>query len=420
MAAELTTVNEGPSTAGESLSDSDLEDVPLTFPSARSNREMPVTPFSTFVQKSSPLKTTLALAAPRIIPTEADMQRTGSSPPNIPPQTPRFHMTVSAPIPNLERPLATSRSIKPPKLLLPNPATASPVSSPASNNVTLTSDNARPERMTLHLLSSAFSLNVASLKNHQNGNEMLKDLVSSRCASGLGVSTEDLRYYELREIQVDEINLGCQQIGVMVNSSSFSLAALEDVLVQNKHLLAAAEKNAQILESLHKEYKESTHCVSRLSTRAAELDVEKKLLQQKCKVLEEENERLRQQLQHSNDHRHKLYKTLSCLRKEFEDLRAKCDKGHVIKELSVSMSADIASGAEDFDLQPLAESKGTPSKHVSLPPETEFEQERNFRQFSSPVDAKSLLLLQRLCSEPTIDKLESLLSKLESLELGKS
>lgn len=390
----------------DNQSDSDLDDVPLTL----SSQQVPerVSPFNTYGAVSK-----LRLNLPNRPSLEGEPQRLMGAP-SAPLSTARFHLATAGPAVSLDGPLLTTRGAKPPKLLLPNPATASPVSSPAAHACfpAAMTEGVRTERLTVELLSSAFSINVASLKSQVNSSDSVRDIISRRCSAGFGVLQEELKFYELKELAAEDGLVGCTHIGVMVKNSSFSLTALEDMLAQNKTLTAAAERHAQIIDTIHKDYRESTQNVARLSTRAAEFDVEKKLLHQKCKHLEEENEKLRQQLQHSNDHRHKLYKALSSLRKDFEELRSKCGKvQHSLRDTSVNILAD--SGPEDMDMPLHNEGKGTMLRQA-LCSESDSETDKALPQLVSiSVDSKSLILLQRLCNDSTIAKLEGLLSKLE-------
>eukprot|EP00873_Tetraselmis_striata_P018249 jgi/Tetstr1/438513/TSEL_027068.t1 len=64
---------------------------------------------------------------------------------------------------------------------------------------------------------------------------------------------------------------GARHIAVAVGNSTFSLAALEDLLSDNKKLAAAAERSSGALESLENMMRDQTHTFTRTQLRAAEL-----------------------------------------------------------------------------------------------------------------------------------------------------
>lgn len=177
---------------------------------------------------------------------------------------------------------------------------------------------------TVQLVSFAFALPGGAPGHKARGAAAAPSLaaVSDRCVKALGVSSEELRYFELRELPpgTQSIPRECATVGVAVNKSGFSLAAMEALLADNQRLSAAAEKSANALESLQGMVKDQANNVARAHTMAAGREAETRRLQDRVRYLEREVVALSQQLQRSDRLRLQGQQALDELKREFESL----------------------------------------------------------------------------------------------------
>mmetsp|Transcript_33796 Transcript_33796/g.85566 ORF Transcript_33796/g.85566 Transcript_33796/m.85566 type:complete len:381 (-) Transcript_33796:552-1694(-) len=226
----------------------------------------------------------------------------GLASPLPPGPTPR---TVSAPHPELKLaasgagipPLPTSKLHKPPKLFLQDPATASPSPSPLAainpSAAELTSLASSTDRVVVSLLSSAFAVSRAAPAATSTSSAVpmasptaatIRDTVAHRCANGLGIAVDELRFFALTELPPgEEVPASTRHVAVLVNNSGFSLPALETMLSENQALQALQQTNANTIANMHSDYKASTTEVARLSRLEAEQRKELEALRRQAK-----------------------------------------------------------------------------------------------------------------------------------------
>lgn len=144
--------------------------------------------------------------------------------------------------------------------------------------------------------------------------------IRDNCVKTLGVAAEELKFFELHELSSDTASSGCTSVGVAVNNSSFSLAALETLMAENKRLTSAAERSSAGLESLGNLVREQHQTVHKAQLLAAEKEAETRRLHDRCRYLEKEVVALRQQLHRSDTLRMQGQMALDELKGEFESL----------------------------------------------------------------------------------------------------
>eukprot|EP01025_Chloroclados_australasicus_P031966 TRINITY_DN3236_c0_g2_i2.p1 TRINITY_DN3236_c0_g2~~TRINITY_DN3236_c0_g2_i2.p1 ORF type:complete len:557 (+),score=112.15 TRINITY_DN3236_c0_g2_i2:1004-2674(+) len=170
------------------------------------------------------------------------------------------------------------------------------------------------------LTSNAFVLDRRSAERGMgNGRGIsVPEMILGRCVKAFGIEQEDLCFYELREVAVENIPEDCSHVGVAVRRSGFSLSALEEILMDNRKLQAVAEKNSTVCENLQAELRQKSQDCVRVQLQSAEHEAELKRLKVVVSKMEQENQMIRGQLQRSENLRMQAQRALEDLKKEFE------------------------------------------------------------------------------------------------------
>jgi len=187
---------------------------------------------------------------------------------------------------------------------------------------------------------------------------------------------------------------GARHIAVAVGNSTFSLAALEDLLSDNKKLAAAAERSSGALESLENMMRDQTHTFTRTQLRAAELEADARRLADKVRLLEAEAETLRDQLRRSDQLRLQGQRALDELKHEFESLT---------QDIAAS---GLSPGYVKRNPSPRNSNNQSMRSPRHRPPSAP--QAVGFQQLLMP-DSRVTHVLDRLCSEEVLTRLEKCL-----------
>lgn len=170
----------------------------------------------------------------------------------------------------------------------------------------------------------------------------VSEAVLSRMASALHLPKSSLRCFALSEVPWNKLDLSSststsanepislslsqpqevsgkttKHVAVLVESSSFSLPALEDILRQNRQLLAAQAENAKTIGSLQADYKQATCSSEANAVKVATMEKELEHLRVSVTRLEAEKEELKVQLRRCDEQRLHLKNTLTEIRREF-------------------------------------------------------------------------------------------------------
>eukprot|EP00884_Botryococcus_braunii_P016550 jgi/Botrbrau1/3579/Bobra.0078s0033.1 len=262
--------------------------------------------------------------------------------------------------------------------------------------------------VTVSLLSHGLALDrLAAAGTPLSGSELAKAL-HSRVSKSMGVKMEELTWFEVRPLDLSTVQLaeGCQ-LAVAVNRSGFSLAALEDLLLENKQLASTAEKSASSLESMQSLMREHMQALRKGEVRVAEQDAELRRLQERCRALEREINTLRFQLPESVDQigsRGGIPGRESHLRMQLQRSDGLRLQGqHALDELKQEFEAltrDLA--AEPLSSWPSA----IPSHQMSLGQSSAI----NVEQLLGTASSDRLTnVLSRLCEESVLRRLEGCL-----------
>eukprot|EP00201_Polytomella_parva_P019496 CAMPEP_0175042766 /NCGR_PEP_ID=MMETSP0052_2-20121109/2769_1 /TAXON_ID=51329 ORGANISM="Polytomella parva, Strain SAG 63-3" /NCGR_SAMPLE_ID=MMETSP0052_2 /ASSEMBLY_ACC=CAM_ASM_000194 /LENGTH=349 /DNA_ID=CAMNT_0016305661 /DNA_START=27 /DNA_END=1073 /DNA_ORIENTATION=+ len=217
-------------------------------------------------------------------------------------------------------PPLTSRGLKPPRLHLLNPASASPVLRQQSDSMQDGSSVA--EKLSVELVSSAFVIQPIEVQNYKASFDDLSSAIKSRICTSLGVASTEVELLELRRIDSNSCALeSYDRIGVFVKSSTFSLTALEDLLSKE----STHAQTLTLLTSLQKDYSKAVSEITEHVTSSAQKDIALLAVKDELKVRDKEVEQLKEQLQKCEEQRLLLFRTLHSLRKEFEDIRVQYD-----------------------------------------------------------------------------------------------
>jgi len=249
--------------------------------------------------------------------------------------------------------------------------------------------------MAVDLVSMGFHLELPAqgAPSAQGGGERMIDLVRQRCVRSLGVAPADLCFYEIRKLEDDgELPADCRNIGVAIRQSSFSLAAMEDLVAENKKLSASAEKSNSTLLSLENMMKEQTQTFSREKLRSLELDVETKRMRDKMRGLEDHVEALKSELARSEALRLTGQRSLAKLQREFEVLSREFSVRHPDNNQNPTGHRRASNGPPSPRLHNIAH---TGSLQAILTPGSRVGD-----------------MLERLCSDEVLSRLEKCLGKM--------
>ena len=108
-----------------------------------------------------------------------------------------------------------------------------------------------------------------------------------------------------------------RHVAVLVESSSFSLPALEDLLRQNRQLMAAQSENAKTIGSLQSDCRQAMAHSESEALKALTMVKDLELLKASVARLEADKEELRGQLRRCDEQRLLLKNTLTEIRREF-------------------------------------------------------------------------------------------------------
>mmetsp|Transcript_43281 Transcript_43281/g.110732 ORF Transcript_43281/g.110732 Transcript_43281/m.110732 type:complete len:477 (+) Transcript_43281:398-1828(+) len=256
------------------------------------------------------------------------------------------------------------------------------------------------------LLSAGFHLKLpqeagAGMAAGEGVNAKALQDIRTRCVSSLGIAPDDLCFYEMRPLDAQGApaagQAGARHIAVAVGNSTFSLAALEDLLSDNKKLAAAAERSSGALESLENMMRDQTHTFTRTQLRAAELEADARRLADKVRLLEAEAETLRDQLRRSDQLRLQGQRALDELKHEFESLT---------QDIAAS---GLSPGYVKRNPSPRNSNNQSMRSPRHRPPSAP--QAVGFQQLLMP-DSRVTHVLDRLCSEEVLTRLEKCLGSM--------
>eukprot|EP00803_Ostreobium_quekettii_P011744 evm.model.scf_1388EXC.1 EVM.evm.TU.scf_1388EXC.1 scf_1388EXC:5492-10955(+) len=150
--------------------------------------------------------------------------------------------------------------------------------------------SARPPMKTtsvcVDLLSHAFRLRQETVRTAQENGHSLERLVSAGFTTALEVPDQWLRFYEVREVAPEEISDGARHIAVGIDESSFTLAAIEDMLDKSKQTRSALDEYRQTIEDQQKQIK-------RLEAELEEQGEKMRIVENEKKAAQEEVEAFR-------------------------------------------------------------------------------------------------------------------------------
>ncbi|KAL6756468.1 hypothetical protein V8C86DRAFT_2648539 [Haematococcus lacustris] len=228
-----------------------------------------------------------------------------------------------------------SQPRKPPRLLLADPATSSPAHSPLKQRHTNSIQPSASGHVTVSLLSPAFVLPGSSLPPQpepSSSNAAAQSLhwsTSARQAAvhqfsaRLGVAADALQVWELHEHPPGQGSATgmVHHIAVSVNDSSFSLAAVEDMLQQNKQLQTTQQCNADTLGALYSDSKALSSSNAELQVKTAVQAKEIELLQLKLEHADQRARAAEARNAQLSETQEKLKSTIMQLRDEFMRLQ---------------------------------------------------------------------------------------------------
>lgn len=178
------------------------------------------------------------------------------------------------------------------------------------------------------LLSHAFRLRQETVRAAGEGGHGLQRLVSAGFTTALEVPDKLLRFYEVREVAPDEISDGARHIAVGIDESSFTLAAIEDMLDKSKQTRSALDEYRQTID-------EQASRIKRLEAQLAEQ-------REKMRALEIERKAAVEEAQAS---RARSSKTHSALLTSTLSPRYLLDKGAGVHDTAASAPNSAASSS---------------------------------------------------------------------------
>lgn len=133
------------------------------------------------------------------------------------------------------------------------------------------------------LLSHAFRLRQETVRTAQENGHSLATLVSAGFTTALEVPQQWLRFYELREVAPQDVSDASRHIAVGIDESSFTLAAIEDLLDHSKRSRTTLHEYQQTIDDQ--------------ASRIERLERELAAKEEKCKLMETEKTALQQEVE---------------------------------------------------------------------------------------------------------------------------
>eukprot|EP00798_Chlamydomonas_sp_ICE-L_P020801 gene20801-27635_t len=168
-------------------------------------------------------------------------------------------------------PPPTARGVKPPMLFLPNAAAATPVQSPYPSAKGVGRGNGAVGQTRVSLLSTAFmhDSSEAPSSSPRTQQACTHSAIASRCSKALGVGPEEMYLFEIREIPAGA-DVNSSHVGVMVNNS-----------------------DATTISTLVQDNKEATSTALTVTVKSTQMEKDLDHLQEKYKLMDQENATLR-------------------------------------------------------------------------------------------------------------------------------
>mmetsp|Transcript_23421 Transcript_23421/g.51205 ORF Transcript_23421/g.51205 Transcript_23421/m.51205 type:complete len:390 (-) Transcript_23421:981-2150(-) len=320
---------------------------------------------------------------------QADAASSGFVKDSIPTGVPSLRLGEQAPTPS-----SFPRKAPPPPLDLPPsriPSSPAPKDlNPVLDDDERTETTGSQATVVVDMLSSAFQVPIppCSTSDVQEAGVQMMDVVTKRCSAGLGICPESLEFYEIRPLAPEEASTAMARgshVGVRVKGSAFTLAAVEALLEEQAKLVENLDQSNAALDRMREECSAHSLASATASSALAAEEAQARQLSDSCQALDAEVATLRQQLQRADELRMQSQKSLDELKAEFE-----------------ALTKDIA---EDGLLAGTRRSPASPGGVTAA---------KSAAVVSSP---RALSVMERLCSDEMLNKLENILDSVSSKHL---